>query len=197
MPHRRKPPAHQECPRKRATAWPQTASRDPEGASFYAGLDGRPAQYASQMRSCTSSIVPSPSTKTMRSFGMCFARFSIEDRERALHLVLLVELRRLAARRPPLRGEVGRDVEDDRQVRPAGVPVERADPLDGGAPPRDRSRRSGTRGSTRRSGRRGRRRRRRATARSRSRRGPCGRPRRGAPSSPSPARGRRGRRCAR
>ena len=56
---------------------------------------------------------------------------AVEDGERALHLVLLVELRRLAARWSPLGGRRRRSTSST-MVRSGarGVAVERADPLD-------------------------------------------------------------------
>ncbi len=54
----------------------------------------------------------------------------VKGREGALHLVLLVELGRLAAVQAPFGGRLRGDVEHDREVRTADVAIERSDPLD-------------------------------------------------------------------
>src|SRR5262249_34062895 len=55
----------------------------------------------------------------------------VERGERLLHLVLLVKLRGLAARLAPGRGDLRWHVEDDREIGPHGVLVDRANPVDG------------------------------------------------------------------
>ena len=55
--------------------------------------------------------------------GHVSREIAVEERQGMLHLVLLVELRELAARLATGGGGVARQIEDDGEMRPQGVSV--------------------------------------------------------------------------